>query len=138
MSALVLALSTAALWALWGFLGKVALKTTTPLQATLVFGICAAVTGAVAILVAGERTASWAPSAIWVAVVSALCGGAGLITFYLALERGEASLVVPLVGVYPAIVAVLSVALLHERLTTVQVVGITLAVTGVVLLGAGS
>ena len=43
----------------------------------------------------------------------------------------------PMIGLYPAIVALLSVAFLGERLSAVQYVGVLLAVTGVVLLGAG-
>lgn len=136
MSWLFYALATGVLWALWSFLGKIALKTTTPIQATMIFGLLSA---AIAVVPAalGQRTASWAPAAIWIAVISGLCGGAGLVTFYMALERGKASLVVPLVGVYPAVVAVLSVALLGDRLTAVQAAGIALAVTGVVLIGTG-
>ena len=42
-----------------------------------------------------------------------------------------------MIGIYPAIVALLSVAFLGERLSPIQYVGIVLAVTGVMLIGAG-
>ena len=67
----------------------------------------------------------------------AICGGTGLVTFYIALQRGNASAVVPMIGIYPAIVALLSVAFLGERLSLIQYAGIVLAVTGVMLIGAG-
>ena len=136
MSWLAYALVTVALWTGWGFLGKLALDRATPVQATIVYGIAAVGAGLIALL-AGQRAASWGPGALWLTAVSAACGGAGLVTFYLALDRGQASLVAPVIGIYPALVAVLSVAFLSERLTAVQMAGVLLVVTGVVLVGAG-
>ncbi len=136
MSWLAYALITVALWTGWSLLGKLALDRATPVQATIVFGVACVVAGVVALL-AGQRAASWAPGALWLTVVSAACGGAGLVTFYLALDRGQASHVAPTIGLYPVVVAVLSVAFLSERLSAVQVAGVLLVVTGVVLVGAG-
>ncbi len=136
MSWLAYALVTVALWTGWSFLGKLALDRATPVQATIVFGIASVAAGVIALL-AGQRAASWGPGALWLTAVSAACGGAGLVTFYLALDRGQASLVAPVIGMYPVVVAVLSVAFLSERLSAVQVAGVLLVVTGVVLVGAG-
>ncbi len=136
MGWLLYTLTTVGLWALWSFLGKIALDRTTSVQATLIFGVAAAVVGLVAML-AGQRTTAWSFGALWLAGLSALCGSVGLITFYLALQQGRASVVVPIIGLYPAIVALLSVAFLGERLSVVQYAGVLLAVTGVVLLGTG-
>ena len=129
-------LITVALWTGWSFLGKIALDRTTSVQATIVFGVVTAVVGVVAVLL-GQRTTSWSPGALWLAVVSAACGGAGLVTYYIALQQGKASVVVPVVGLYPAIVALLSVGFLGERLSAVQYAGVLLVATGAVLLGAG-
>lgn len=133
---LVLALLTVVLWTGWSFLGKVALQSAAPVQATILFGVASVLAGAVS-LAFGTRTLSWSPGALWLTAVSAALGGIGLVTFYLALDRGKASLVAPVVGMYPAIVALLSVALLSERLTAIQAAGIGLAVLGVVLVSAG-
>ena len=101
------------------------------------FGVVAALVGAAAIaarpadVVVVVRRAAGSPA------LSALSGSIGLITFYLALQEGKASVVVPMIGLYPAIVALLAVAFLDERLSVVQYAGVLLAVTGVVLLGAG-
>jgi bacterial/archaeal transporter family protein len=129
-------LITVALWTGWSFLGKLALDHTTSVQATLIFGIVTAIVGAVAISI-GEKTTSWSPGAIWLAVLSALSGGTGMITFYLALQHGKASAVVPMIGLYPSIVAVLSVLFLGEKLAAVQYVGLLFVATGAVLIGAG-
>jgi bacterial/archaeal transporter family protein len=133
---LLYTLMTVALWAGWSFLGKLALDRTTSVQATLVFGLVAALVGAAAIALS-QRTSSWSVGALWLAALSALSGSIGLITFYLALQQGKASVVVPMIGLYPAIVALLSVTFLGERLSAVQYAGVLFAVTGVVLLGAG-
>jgi transporter family protein len=129
-------LITVVLWTGWSFIGKIALDRTTSVQATLIFGVVTTIVGLVAIAL-GQRTTSWSPSALWIAALSALSGGAGMITFYLALQHGKASVVVPVIGLYPAIVAVLSVAFLGEKLGPVQYAGLLLVATGAVLLGAG-
>jgi transporter family protein len=133
---LALALLTLALWAGWAFLGKVGLRTAAPIQATILYGIASAAIGAVS-LALGVRSGSWSPSALWVTAVSATLGGLGLVTFYLALDRGNASQVAPVAGVYPAIVALLSVVFLSERLSALQATGVVMAVVGVVLVGTG-
>jgi transporter family protein len=130
-------LITVALWTGWSFIGKIALDHTTSVQATIIFGVVTALIGLFAVLI-GQRTTSWSPSALWLAVLSALSGGTGMITFYLALQKGKASAVVPIIGLYPAIVALLSVAFLGEKLNGIQYFGILLAVTGAVLIGAGA
>lgn len=136
MGWLILALATVVLWTGWSFLGKIALESASPFQATLLFGVASMVAGA-ASLVIGGRELSWSMHALWLTAVSAALGAIGLVTFYLALDRGKASLVAPVVGMYPAIVALLSVVVLSERLSVAQAVGIGLAVVGVVLVGAG-
>ena len=136
MGWLALALATVVLWTGWSFLGKVALDSAAPVQATLLFGLASVAAGAVS-LALGGRELSWSASALWLTVVSASLGALGLVTFYLALDRGKASLVAPVIGMYPAIVALLSVVLLSERLSAIQALGVGLAVLGVVLVGAG-
>ena len=137
MTWLGFALLTVLLWTGWSFLGKIALKTAAPLQATILFGIASVLVGALSLALIDQRALSWSPSALWLTALSATLGGLGLVTFYLALERGKASSVAPVIGMYPALVAVLSVAFLSERLTAIQAVGVVLAVTGVAMVGSG-
>ncbi len=136
LSWLFYALATVVLWTGWTFIGKIALKTVSPVQATIIYGLASVAVGAATLLL-GSRGGAWSQPGLWLATLSAVVGSLGLLTYYLALERGKASLVGPVVSVYPAIVALLSVALLSERLSAVQVAGIVLAVTGVVLVGTG-
>jgi bacterial/archaeal transporter family protein len=133
---LAYAIATVGLWTGWSFLGAIALRSVSAAQATLLYGIATVVVG-LAGLVLSSRGAAWAPSALGVAAVSGTCGAVGMMTFYLALDHGKASSVVPVIGAYPALVAVLAFAFLSERLTVVQAVGVALAVLGVVLIGSG-
>jgi bacterial/archaeal transporter family protein len=135
MGWLFYSLTTVALFALWSLLGKIALRTATPAQTTLLFGVAAALVAVVAIGL-GQRTAGWSPGTLWVGGLSAACGALGLLTFYLALDRGSASLAVPVIGFYPAVVAVAAALFLDEKLSALQVVGVALAVAGVALIGA--
>jgi transporter family protein len=129
-------LATIALWGLWGLLGKLALRSVTWVQASLFFG-AAAVAVCVALLAAGERKSAWSPGDLWIPALTGLVGAIGLTTFYLALEQGKASVVIPLIGLYPIVAAVLSVAVLGESLSAMQIAGVALAVVAIALLAAG-
>ena len=54
--------------------------------------------------------------------------------FALASSRGLLSLVAVLGSLYPVVTAVLARTVLHERVSRVQLVGITAAIIGVVLI----
>ncbi len=135
MTWLAYALATVVLWTAWSFFGVIALRNATPAQATLIFGIAVTIVGAVYLAVSDRGGAT--SSGLAVAALSATCGAIGMTTFYLALDHGKASSVVPVIGIYPALVALLSVAFLSEHLSAVQALGVLLAVTGVVLVGTG-
>lgn len=65
---------------------------------------------------------------------SALSGAFGTIASTVALSRGSASLVVPISGSYGALYAVLSYIKFKERLTKLQLLGVVLTLSGVILL----
>lgn len=134
MSWLAYALATVVLWTAWSFLGVIALREVSVAQATLVFGVAVLLVGAASLLL-GERSGSWSSSGMTVAAVSGACGALGMATFYLALDHGKASSVAPVIGVYPAFVAILAVAFLSESFSLLQAVGVALAVAGVILVG---
>ena len=58
----------------------------------------------------------------------------GQMTFYQALKAGDVSRVVPLVGAYPLVAALLGWWLLHEPLTVSRAAGVLCIVGGVILL----
>ena len=67
-------------------------------------------------------------------VVAYVTAGIGTIGYLAALASGPASVVVPLVATSPALAGLAGTLFLHERSTKQQLVGITLALTGAVLL----
>ena len=67
-------------------------------------------------------------------LLTGICGGLGNVTFYLALSRGKASVIVPMVGLAPLITVVLAVVVLKESINRAQAVGVVLAVISIYLL----
>lgn len=61
----------------------------------------------------------------------------GLLFYYLALEESRVAMVVPLTATYPVVSALLGYALLGERPSPLQWVGIILVVAGAALLLSG-
>jgi bacterial/archaeal transporter family protein len=119
----------------WAFLGKLALRHATWTQAGLAYALASVVLFAVILLRQTGR--SFAGTNGWTITASAVSGAVGLVAFYLALDHGKASVVVPIVSVYPLITAVLALTFLGESLTVLQGVGIVCALGGVVLIGLG-
>lgn len=122
-------------FALWAALGKRALLRLDWVQVCLIYAAAATVLCAVLL---PFRRVQWDAHGTWVGTISGIAGAIGLVMFYVALSRGKASIVVPLIGVYPVVTAIISVVAFDERLGAVQVAGIVLATAGVVLIGAGS
>jgi bacterial/archaeal transporter family protein len=58
----------------------------------------------------------------------------GLLFYYMALAEGSVSIIVPLTATYPVVPALLGFAILNERPSLSQWIGIILIMTGAVLL----
>lgn len=76
--------------------------------------------------------------AMWWAVAACAIGFVSLLAGNIALQRGRASVVVPVMAVYPALTMVLAIPLLGEHVTATKVIGVMMAVGAVVLLSDGS
>jgi len=124
-------------WGVWGFLGKLALRDAGWVQVSLIYGVSVVAMIGVLAVALRHREADWSWKGTWLSAVTGLAGTAGLIAFYLALDRGKASVVVPIVGVYPVLTALLALVFLGERLTSTQAVGVGLALLAVVLISIG-
>lgn len=80
-----------------------------------------------------------APSLVAVAALGGLLNGLGALTSFAALERGgRASVVIPLVSVYPLLTVAGAWVLLHERLSLRQWAGVFCALVAIVLLSRES
>jgi len=71
---------------------------------------------------------------VFLAILSGAVGSFGLIGFYILLTKKDASSVVPLTALYPALTAILAFIFLKESLTLTKIVGIILAMIAIYLL----
>jgi transporter family protein len=62
----------------------------------------------------------------------------GTLLFLIALNHGKVSVIAPVSSIYPAIIVILAVKFLHEKITVKQSIGIAVIVTGLILVGFGS
>jgi transporter family protein len=133
----LLAGCTIILWGLWGFFGKLALQngmapTTMFLAEVLTSAVCTV--PLVVVLLRNHSLSPWPPSWNVFGVLSGAGLALGLLCYYVALEKTQASLLVPLTAVYPVVSVLLSYAVLHERLSLLQWVGVVLVIGGAMLL----
>jgi drug/metabolite transporter (DMT)-like permease len=69
----------------------------------------------------------------WLLVLAGVIGVVGYLALYRGLESGHVGLVSAISACYGGVIAVLSVVLLHERLTAAAVAGVAATVVGVML-----
>jgi bacterial/archaeal transporter family protein len=70
----------------------------------------------------------------WMGILSAFLPPLALISLYVALDRGEASRVIPLTTAYPFITVFLAALVLSEGLTAQALVGSALIVAGAIVI----
>jgi transporter family protein len=134
-------LLTVLMWGLWGFFGKLALEkrmapTTLFLAETLVSAIIAVVFFA-AILQKPEPQVPLYSTINVYGVLSGATLAIGLLFYYLALERTNVSVVVPVTATYPVVAVLLGFVVLRERPSPLQWIGVILVVVGAMLLLSG-
>jgi transporter family protein len=124
-------------WGLWGFFGKLALDRAMPASSVFLAGGIVGAVAVAALLLQVHRTGGlmpWdAPFNIW-GFLAGACLVVGSLCFYLALATGQAVVVVPATATYPVVTVLLSMAVLGERPTLLQWLGIALVVLGGLLL----
>lgn len=124
---------TVVTWGLWGLLSKLASNYAKPRQA-LIFQTVGVLAFGLVVLFVEKFKIEWSvPGFSW-AALGGFLAFVGFLTFFAALEQGKASTVVTLSALYPLVTIILSVVLLHEKLTTRQGIGIVLALIASVLL----
>jgi drug/metabolite transporter (DMT)-like permease len=77
-------------------------------------------------------------AAVLVAALAGVGDLGGNLFFVLASSEGELAVVIVLTSLYPVTTAILARIVLHERLGPLRLLGVVLAVAGVVLIGLGS
>jgi transporter family protein len=122
-------------WGLWGVFSKLASNYSKPRQA-LLFQTAGILTFAVVVLFMEKFHFEWSlPGFSWAALAGFLAF-VGFLTFFAALDQGNASTVVTLSALYPLVTILLSIVFLHEKLTPRQGAGIVFALIASVLLAS--
>lgn len=119
-------------WGLWGFLSKIGADTASPVQMQILFTLgMVPVAGVMLLYTRGKLDRN--PGGIAYGLLCGVATGAGTLGYFAALRHQSASLVTPVTGLFPVLTVALAFALLHERLNRVQMVGMLLALTSVVI-----
>jgi bacterial/archaeal transporter family protein len=113
------AILTVVTWGLWGVFSKLASNYAKPRQA-LLFQTAGVLAFSAVVLVVEKFKIEWnLPGFSW-AALGGFFAFIGFLTFFAALEKGNTSTVVTLSALYPMVTIMISIAFLHERLTTRQ------------------
>ncbi|MCW5982224.1 MAG: DMT family transporter [Bryobacteraceae bacterium] len=123
------------LWGVWGVLAKVASGRMSPKDEQILF-----TAGSLPVAAA----ALWRlKGALETHRIGALCGvlngvfaGLGLIAYYVAMERGPASVVAPVTALFPLLTVLLAATFLRERVNRFQAAGIAAALVSIFLLAS--
>lgn len=134
---LVLSVMVVVLWGLWGLALKYAslnlewqyVYVASALGAFLVYA-----TVVLALALTGKLSHISDYKSLGIALLGGLMGALGGLMLIIALRLAEASIVVPLTSIYPAVTVALSIALLGESVTTRKIAGVILAIIAVILL----
>lgn len=132
---MLLSIATVLLWGVWGLESKIVVDRISPWMNQVLFSV-----GLLPIL-------AWMP--FWKnlrhttgdprmgalhGLLTGIFGGIGNLTMYLALARGKAAIVVPLVGLAPLVTVILALIFLRERVNRAQAIGLVLAIIAIYLL----
>jgi transporter family protein len=134
---LVLSVMVVVLWGLWGLALKYAslnlewqyVYVASALGAFLVYA-----TITLALALTGKLSHVGDYRSLGIALLGGLMGALGGLMLIVALRLAEASIVVPLTSIYPAVTVALSIALLGESATARKIAGVILAIIAVILL----
>jgi transporter family protein len=128
-----LALLSAVAWAFWGVFSKLSTNHHVPPGLLAFLSACASFT-VVTLYFAWQRPplAKISPGLVF-ALSSGICGAIGMLLFTEAIKLGKAANIVTLTATYPAFTVLLSLIVLQEAVSVVNVIGVMLVIVGVML-----
>lgn len=118
-------------WGVFGFLSKIGSDRASPAQMQILFTIGMLPVVAIAL---SRRNIGRDRLGIGYGVLIGVLAGLGGMAYFAAMKNGEASLVGPVTSLFPLLTVVLAVFILKERMNPVQIAGIGLGLTAIVIL----
>jgi transporter family protein len=131
---LVYTLITVVFWGVWGFESKILMNRTSPYTGQVLFTAGLAVP-VIFVLMSPKRFAgSRRKLGFSFAFLTGLLGGLGNVLFFVALAKGNASVIVPLTSLSPLVTVLFGVLVLKEKLRWFHYIGLALALAAIYLL----
>jgi transporter family protein len=115
-------------WGLWGVFSKLASNYSRPRQ-TLLFQAVGVVVFALMVLTMERFQIQRSPIGFGWSLAAGFINFAGFLAFFAAIEKGKVSTIIALSSLYPVVTILLSILLLHEKITRREGLGIALALT---------
>jgi len=130
------ALVTLVLWGFWGFLPAIAAKYIGDARSILFYSMIGSVAVALVVFVSMGFKPEFHARGIVFAILTGICETVGILLYMYAVSRGPGhlSLIVTTTGLYPIVTVILALTILRDKLTTVQGIGIALALSAIVLI----
>ena len=126
-------LATMVCWGMWGIFGKLASAQINSRLLILISTSTSFLLIWTVFLISGFEIEKKGLG-IGYSMLAGIVGSIGTIFFYLALRNGKASVVVPLTALYPLVTVILSFLLLKENISSLNFIGILLALIAGILL----
>jgi len=126
------AVATLVLWGLWGYVLKIAGMKLDWREVYFISSLSSFTLALLFYMYSKGFTLPLNTYALY-AAIAGIMGGLGYLTFMIAISRGNASIIIPLTALYPAITAILAVLFLGEKIKPTQIAGIILALVAGIL-----
>jgi len=133
---LILTIISLILWGCWSIFIKLSLKYTSWQRATLISVASSFIIALIVNLIIKSKS-SINTSALCYASIAGILGVLGTLAFNSALEIGKASLVTSVSALYPLVTLLLARILLNEKISSIQLIGIILAIIAIILMSSG-
>jgi len=121
---------------LWGFFPKIAVKYISP-RSALIYEVMGGVVVAALTWFSMSKGIEHDVRGVASAFITGVVGYLGMFFFLHAVDLGKVSVVASLTAVYPVLTILLAAMILREQITSVQYVGIGMALAGRILLSRG-
>ena len=132
-SGVVLALLSAVAWAFWGLFSKLSANREVPPVLLAFLSSCASFPLITLLYIWQGAPLTKTPTGLLCALLSGACGAVGMLFFSQAIKLGNAAIIVTLTATYPALTVLLSLVLLREQVSLLNMLGVVLVVLGVML-----
>jgi transporter family protein len=120
-------------WGVWGFLSKLGSDQMAPQQLQILFTIGIIPPSMLAWAQLGFKVETDRRGAIY-GILNGIFSGLGMLAYYAALARGQASIVGPFTALFPLLTVALAFVFLRERINRIQAAGMILSLAAIVLL----